>query len=326
MVTVDDITAAAGRIAGVAVRTPLLSNAILDERTRGRVFLKAETLQRAGSFKIRGAWNRMSQIPGSDRSKGVVAISAGNHAQGVAIAGRRLGIPATIVMPSDAAKPKIEATRRLGAEIRFYDRVTEDREAIARDIVESRGAILIHPFDDPEVIAGQGTIGLEMAADARAQGHAFDEILAPCGGGGLIAGVAVAIKAASDRTRFWAVEAEGFNDTGQSLAAGRRVRIDMRGKSSICDALLTPQPGALTFEMNRQLLAGGVTVTDAEVRHAMGFAAKHLKIVVEPGGAVGLAAVLGSRLETAGRIIGVVLSGANVDPQMFAAAVAAYAD
>jgi len=308
----DDVRAAAARLDGHAQRTPLLARTPLDERTGGRILLKLETLQHTGSFKFRGAYNRLAQLDAAQRSAGVVAFSSGNHAQGVACAARLLGVHATIVMPADAPRVKMHNTLALGAEVITYDRLHESREDIAARLATERGAVLVPSFDDPDIIAGQGTVGLEIARQATEQGAALDDVIVCTSGGGLVAGTALAIRALSPQTRIWSAEPEGHDDHRRSLAAGRR-EANAPGTRSICDALLAPAPGLLTFEINRRLLAGGVAVSDAEVRAAIAYAARTLKLVVEPGGAVALAAVLAGRIETRGRTIAVVLSGGNVD-------------
>ena len=308
----DDVRAAAARLDGHAQRTPLLAHTPLDERTGGHILLKLETLQHTGSFKFRGAYNRLAQLDAAQRSAGVVAFSSGNHAQGVACAARLLGLRATIVMPADAPRVKMHNTLALGAEVITYDRLHESREDIAAQLATERGAVLVPSFDDPDIIAGQGTVGLEIAMQATEQGAALDDVIVCTSGGGLVAGTALAIRALSPRTRIWSAEPEGHDDHRRSLAAGRR-EANAPGTRSICDALLAPAPGLLTFEINRRLLAGGVAVSDAEVREAIAYAARTLKLVVEPGGAVALAAVLAGRIETRGRTIAVVLSGGNVD-------------
>jgi threonine dehydratase len=313
IVSLADIERAAVGLQDLAVRTPLLSNPVLDEMLGGRILLKAETLQRTGSFKFRGAWNRMLLIPQARRANGVVAVSAGNHALGVAAAGRLLGIPATIVIPIDAPRIKIDEARRLGADVRLYDRNTEDRESIANEIADGRGATLVPPYDDRAVIAGQGTVGLEMAQDARQLGATFDDVLVCCGGGGLAAGVSTAMQGRSAVTKVWSVEPEDCDDTRQSLLAGHRV--SPRGNQrSICDVLVTPQPGELTFTVNQRRLAGGLAVTDEEVRSALQFAVRTLRLVVEPGGCAALAALLSRKIESKGRTVGVVLTGGNIAP------------
>ena len=314
--TFADVEDAAARLRGVAVRTPLLEAEALNERVGGRLLLKAECLQRTGSFKLRGAYNAISRID----ARAVVAYSSGNHAQGVAAAAKLLGKAATIVMPADAPAIKIENTRAYGAEVRLYDRARESREAIGAEIAARTGAALIKPYDDPRIIAGQGTAGLEIAEQARDRGAAPDLALMPCGGGGLIAGCALALTNAFPGIAVHAVEPDGLDDTRRSLEAGERVP-NAPGATSICDALLLPTPGELTFALNQKLLAGGLTVTDDEVRSAMAFAFRDLKLVLEPGGAVVLAAVLSGKLSLAGRTVAVVLSGGNVDPALFAAAI-----
>jgi threonine dehydratase len=308
-----DVEAAAKRLRGVVRETPLLESEALNQLAGGRVLCKAECLQRTGSFKLRGAYNTMSQLAGQP----VVAFSSGNHAQGVAAAAKLLGVPATIVMPADAPAIKIENTRALGATIRLYDRAREVREEIGAEIAERTGAVLVKPYDDPRIVAGQGTAGLEAAAQLRAQETAIDAALLPCGGGGLIAGCSIALAAAFPEAEIFAVEPEGFDDTARSLAAGERVA-NAQGAHSFCDALLAPIPGELTFALHRRYLAGGVAVSDAEVARAMAMAFSHLKLAVEPGGAVALAAVLSGRFAARGRTVLVMLSGGNVDPGLFA--------
>jgi threonine dehydratase len=308
-----DVAAAAERLRGLAVETPLLESEALNELAGGRLLVKAEPLQRTGSFKFRGAYNAISVL----RPAAVVAFSSGNHAQGVALAARLLGIPATIVMPADAPRAKLDGTRALGAAVVTYDRATEDREAIGAELASRSGAALVRPYDDPLIMAGQGTVGLELAEQAARRGAALDAALVCCGGGGLVAGCAVALARVAPGAAVYAVEPQGFDDTARSLAAGERVA-NPPGGPSMCDALLAPTPGELTFAVNRRLLAGGLAVTDAEAGEAMRLAFRHLKLAVEPGGAVALAAALGGKLPTRGRTIGVVLSGGNVDAALFA--------
>ena len=317
MIGIEDIESAAERLAGIAVRTPLIYSPELDALAGGRVFLKPECLQVTGSFKIRGAYNLMSRLDEQQATNGVVAWSSGNHAQGVAAAGKMLGIRTTIVMPQDAPAAKVENTRRLGGEIVFYDRYSGDREKIAREIAEQRGAAIVPSFDHHHIIGGQGTVGLELMAQAEEQGALPDQVLVCCGGGGLIAGSAVAIKAANRATAVFAVEPVDFDDTARSLQSDQRETNDPAARS-ICDALQTESPGEKTFAINRQLLEGGLTVTDAEAGDAMRFAFDHLKLVVEPGGAVALAAVLAGKIETRDKVTVAVLSGGNVDAEMFA--------
>lgn len=310
-----DVRAAAARLEGHARRTPLLAATPLDAMTGGRILIKLETLQHMGSFKFRGAYNRLAQLDPSQRKAGVVAFSSGNHAQGVAYAARLLGVPATIVMPADAPRVKMRNTLDLGAEVITYDRLRESREQIATRLADERGAVLVPSFDDPDVIAGQGTVGLEIADQAERLGLAIDDVVVCTSGGGLVAGSALAIRALSPATRIWTAEPEGHDDHRRSLASGRR-ESNAPGTRSICDALLAPEPGAITFEINRRLLAGGLAVNDAEVRAAIAFAARTLKLVVEPGGAVALASVLGGKLETSGRTVAIVLSGGNIDDDL----------
>jgi threonine dehydratase len=315
--TYDDILRAAARLEGVAVRTPLLGSPALDERVGGRVLIKAETLQRTGSFKIRGAYNRLKQLAEMGRERGgVVAFSSGNHAQGVAAAAGMLGMRSVIVMPSDAPAIKIANTRDLGAAVILYDRWTEDREAIAAAIAADRGATVVPSYDDPGIIAGQGTVGLELAQQAASLGLTLDRVYVPASGGGLAAGIALALAAESPATDIYVAEPAGFDDHARSLAAGARIANDP-SRRSICDALLAPLPGALTFAINRERLAGGVTATDDEALTAMAFAFHSLKLVVEPGGAVALAALLAGRIDARGKVVAIVLSGGNVEPALF---------
>jgi threonine dehydratase len=312
-----DIDAAARVIAPYAVRTPLLSPPVLNERVGTKVFLKLEMLQRTGSFKFRGAFNKLSSIPPDARGAGVVAFSSGNHAQGVAHAAQLLNMRATIVMPSDAPLSKRERTKAYGAEVVLYDRDREDREAIAADIAGKRGATLVRPYDDPQVIAGQGTVGKEIAEDMAALGIAPDIVVAPASGGGLVAGVATAIKARYPQASVMSAEPEGFDDHARSLQSGKREPHRAEGRT-ICDALMASIPGEITFAINSRLLAQGITATDAEVGAAVGFAFRELKLVVEPGGAVGLAALLAGRIDVKGKNVVIVLSGGNVDADLFA--------
>ncbi|HEY3792276.1 MAG TPA: threonine/serine dehydratase [Bradyrhizobium sp.] len=312
-----DIDAAAKVIAPFAVRTPLLSPPVLSERVGAKVYLKPELLQRTGSFKFRGAFNKLSSIPPAARGAGVVAFSSGNHAQGVAAAAQILKMQATIVMPSDAPLSKRERTKGYGAEVVLYDRDREDREAIARDIAGKRGATVVPPYDDPMVIAGQGTVGREIAEDMAALGVTPDIVVAPASGGGLIAGIATAVKARFAQTAVIVAEPENYDDHMRSLRAGKRAAHQATGRT-ICDALMAEMPGQITFAINSQLLAQGVTASDEEVGHAMAFAFRELKLVVEPGGAVGLAALLAGRIDARGKNVVIVLSGGNVDADLFA--------
>jgi len=313
-----DIEAAAARLAGHAVETPLLESPALNERLGLRVLVKAETLQRVGAFKFRGAYNRLSQIAPADRRRGVVAFSSGNHAQGVALAARLLDMPAVIVMPADAPSVKVEATRGYGAEVVFFDRLTESREAIAARLAAERGAVIVPAFDDPDIIAGQGTAGLEMVRQARALGAEMDLVIGPIGGGGLMAGVALAIQTLSPRTLAVGVEPELYDDARRSLASGRRETLAPTVRT-LCDSLESPSTGELTFPVLRDRLSAIATVSDPEVAEAMRCAFSTLKLVVEPGGSVGLAALLAGKVGQAapGACVGLVLSGGNVDPVLF---------
>jgi len=320
-VQVEDIHAAAGRLRGVAVRTPLLRHPDLDQRAGGPVWLKAETLQRAGSFKFRGAYNAMVSIPEADRHKGVVAFSSGNHAQAIAEAANLLGMSASIVMPADAPAVKAEGVRRRGGTVIPYDRLTECRDTIGAQLAAETGAALIPSFEHPDVIAGQGTCGLEIFEQLAAQGAAADQLVCCVSGGGLMAGIALATEAASPETRLYAAEPAGFDDYARSLAAGEIVSNPTAG-GSIQDALVTQRSGRMTFAINSRRLAGGVSVTDDEALDAVAFAARTLKLVVEPGGAAALASVLSRKLETQGRSTVVVLTGGNIDPDMLTRALA----
>lgn len=316
IVTISDIEEAASRLDGVSVHTPLLQSAELDQIAAGKVLIKPECLQVAGAFKIRGAYNRMSQLTPEQARNGVVAWSSGNHAQGVAAAGSMLGIKTTIVMPDDAPKAKLENTMKLGGDVVRYDRYSGDREAIAKQIAAEHNAELVPSYDHEHIISGQGTVGLELADDAVSMGLPPDQVLIPCGGGGLSSGCAIAIKSRLPEANVYAVEPVDFDDTARSFEAGKRLKIDSEARS-ICDALQSPMPGALTFEINRKQLAGVLTVTDEEVRAAIRFAFRFLKLVVEPGGAVALAAVLSGKLDTAGKTTAIVISGGNIDVDLF---------
>jgi threonine dehydratase len=320
-VSAADIEAAAKVVAPFAVRTPLLSFPVLDERAGTKVFLKPEMLQRTGSFKFRGAFNKLSSIPQANRGGGVVAFSSGNHAQGVAAAAKILNMQATIVMPADAPLSKRERTKSYGAEVVLYDRDKEDREAIANGIAGKRGATLVRPYDDPFVIAGQGTAGREIAEDMAARGLTPDIVVAPASGGGLIAGVATAVKSRFPNAEVIVAEPKGSDDHALSLKAGHREPHPVAART-ICDALMAAMPGELTFSINSKLLARGVTASDEEVAAAVAFAYRELKLVVEPGGAVGLAALLSGRIDAKGKNVVIVLSGGNVDADLFAKLVA----
>ena len=313
MIGIDDVHRAAARIERVAHRTPTITSRTLDQAVGARVYLKAEPLQRTGSFKFRGAFNKIAALSPEQRQAGVLAFSSGNHAQAVALAAQLLETPATIVMPADAPALKLAATRQYGAEVITYDRYTEDREEIAGQIARERGLVLVRPFDDLDVIAGQGTAALELIDDAPG----LNLLLAPVSGGGLIAGCGTAVKALCPGARVIGVEPQAGDDYARSLAAGHRVSIAM--PETIADSLRLTSPGELTFAINRSLLDGVVTVSDAELITAMRFAFERLKLVVEPGGAAALAAILAHRVELSGDSrVGVILSGGNVDPATFA--------
>lgn len=310
-VTLEDVRAAASRLQGVAHRTPVVTSRTLDERTGASVFLKCENFQRMGAFKFRGAYNRLVQLDEKQRRAGVVAFSSGNHAQGVALAAQLLGIPAAIVMPEDAPKSKVAATRGYGAEVIFYDRYRSHRAEIAQGICDERGAVMVPPFNDPHIIAGAGTAALELLEDAGD----LDIVLAPVGGGGLLSGSALAAHGRNPRMDVYGVEPEAGNDAQQSLRRGEIVHIDV--PQTIADGLQTQAPGELTFAIMREHVRDIVTVSDAELRDAMRFAFERLKIVMEPSGAAGLAAMLSGKLPAAGKRVGVVISGGNVDAERF---------
>jgi len=319
--TVADVDEAARRLDGVALRTPLLTSAVLDAMTGGRVFLKAETLQRTGSFKFRGAYNRLSAIPMERRAGGVVAYSSGNHAQGVAASARLLGMPCVIVMPSDAPRAKRERTAAFGAQIVLYDRAREDREAIAEAIAAERGATLVPPYDDALIIAGQGTAGREIVDDLNALGLKPDVVVVTASGGGLTAGIALAVKARVPTAAVYTAEPQGFDDHARSFRSGQREQ-NAALTGTICDALMARMPGKLTFAINRSLVGAGVVASDEEVAAAVAFAFAELKLVVEPGGAVALAALMTRKIDITGKVAVAVLSGGNVDPELFSRLVA----
>ena len=317
MLDLVDIEGAAERLSGIAVETPLLRNAELDQSVDGRVLLKPESFQPIGSFKIRGAYNLLSQLSAEEARHGAVAWSSGNHAQGVALAGKLLGIKTTIVMPEDAPQAKLNNTRRLGGEVITYDRYTEDREAIARDIAAERGAAIVPSYDHPHIIAGQGTVGLEIARQSQALGLPADQVVIPCGGGGLTSGCTVALKACLENVSVYTAEPEHYDDTARSLESGERVSVSQT-TPSICDALLAETPGQMTFDIMHRLGVLGLVVTEEEIRNAMRFAFRHLKLVVEPGGAAALAAILAGKLDTKDKTTAIILSGGNVDVELFA--------
>lgn len=313
------IRAARARIGRNLRRTPLLSSPALDAIAGRRVLVKAECLQVTGSFKARGGWSAVSAIPGDVRARGVIAFSSGNHAQGVAHAAREHGIPAVILMPIDAPQAKIDNTRALGAEVVPFDRDIDDRDAMGAALAEARGLRLIKPFDDPLVIAGQGTLGLELAEQAAEAGVTRAEVLVCCGGGGLSSGVALALEAEAPGLRVRPAEPEGFDDVARSLAAGE-IRRNVRLSGSICDAIVTPQPGALTFPILKRLCGPGLAVSDDEALRAMALAFRHLRVVIEPGGAVALAAALFRPEQVGGDAVIAVATGGNVDAALYARA------
>lgn len=315
-----DIEAAAARIAPHAAVTPLLRSPALDAIAGGTVLLKAEVLQHTGSFKLRGALNRLLQLTPDERARGVVAYSSGNHAQAVAYAATKLGMPSVIVMPKDAPALKIERTRAFGGEVVLYDRYTEDRVAIGGAIAEARGMVVVPPFEDRQVIAGQGTLALEALRQAQALGLVPNRLLVCCGGGGLTAGCALAAEGGSPGTVVHPVEPVGFDDYARSLAGGVRVG-NPPGNRSLCDAIVTEMPGAMTFAINQPRVGAGLTVSDDEALAAIAFAVRELKLVVEPGGVVALAALLAGRVATRGEVTMVVVTGGNVDPAILARAI-----
>lgn len=321
MTDIAMIEAAAERLQGHARRTPMLSSPFLDELAGRRVLVKAECLQHTGSFKFRGAWSQLSALPEDRRACGVIAFSSGNHAQGVALAARMHRVPAVIIMPSDAPRLKLANTEALGAELVLYDRAREDRDAIGERLARERGLTLIKPFDAPLTIAGQGTAGLEIAAQCAEHGVRDADVLVCCGGGGLTAGVALALEAHAPGLRARPVEPEGFDDTARSLRAGERLS-NVGVDGSICDAIVTPQPGELTFPIMARLCGPGLAVSESMVLDAMAQAFLRLKIVLEPGGAVALAAALFDPQALRGDAVIVVASGGNVDPSVFARALA----
>lgn len=316
-ITIEDVRDAARQLEGIAVHTKLIENDILNERTGGRIFIKPECLQRTGSFKIRGAYNCISRLSDDEKKRGVVAFSSGNHAQGVACASKMLGVPAVIVMPSDAPAIKVANTKGFGAEVVFYDRYSQSREEISADIAEKQGLTVVPSYDNRHIIAGQGTAGLEIIEDIQAMGLELDAALFNCGGGGLTSGSTIAIKALSPATQVHTVEPIDFDDTLRSFKSGKIEKVSADARS-ICDALLSPSPGVFTFPILVENGVTGFTVTDDEVKDAMRFAMTELKIIAEPGGAASLAALLAGKLPTQGKNISVIISGGNVDPDVYA--------
>ncbi len=321
LISRNEIVAASKVLKGRARVTPLLESGVLNARIGGRVLLKPECLQRTGSFKFRGAFNRIAAVPASERGTGVIGWSSGNHAQGVACAARLFGAPATIIMPRDAARMKIAGVRGFGAEIVFYDRHTEGREELGARVIDERGGTFVHPYDDPLVVAGQGTAGLEAAQQMRARDIVPDVALVPCGGGGLVAGVAVGLRSEFPDVDVRTVEPTVHDDMARSLREGQRIPAD-EGVSTICDSLLPPQVGEIAFDVAQRHMGPGLTITDEEALEAVAFAMLRLKLVVEPGGSAALAAVLSGRIDLKDKTTLVVLSGGNADPAILARALA----
>ena len=309
----QDIVTASQRIQGHAVITPLLESPMLNQQLGGRVLFKAENLQRTGSFKFRGAFNKLSKLAQANQLTGVVAYSSGNHAQGVAAAATHFGVPATIIMPADAPQIKIANTKALGATVVLYDRNTEDREAIGLKLANQYNLTLIPPYDDVDIMAGQGTLGLEAAQQFQALGLVLDQAIGPIGGGGLITGSATALKHHFSNITVWGAEPEGHDDAARSIVAGQRLA-NKNAPTSICDAIVTPMVGELTFPIMQHYLAGAKAVGEQHVMAAMLICMQQLKIVVEPGGCVGLAAILNNSLDVTGKNTLVILSGGNADP------------
>ena len=312
------VRAAAARILGKAIRTPLIENETLNAIAGGRVLVKAEVLQHCGAFKFRGAYNLISQLTEEQRANGVVAWSSGNHAQGVALASCMMGAHATIIMPADAPAVKVNNVKALGGEVITYDRRSENREEIGGRIAEERGAAIAPPYDHPHTIEGQGTAALETFEDAGARGLSLDAFIVCCGGGGLTSGCATILAEVSPQTDVWIAEPEGYDETWASIRDGVIHRADT-SFPTLCDAIATPSPGKLTYPIMARLVRGGVTLSEADVRQAMIFAYQNLKLVVEPGGAVALAAVLSGKFDARGKTTALTLSGGNVDASLFAA-------
>ena len=320
LTTYADIIAAARTLNGHSVPTPLINNKLLDDLIGAQVLIKCENLQMTGSFKFRGAFNKISHLVNNNANKLFVAWSSGNHAQAVAAASAMSDAKASIVMPRDAPQIKIEGTKYFGAEIIFYDRNTEVREDIGTQLASETGAQIVPPYDDEQVIAGQGTVGLEAAAQMLALDVSPDIALVPCGGGGLIAGCAIALRQHFPNIIIHPVEPKGFDDTARSLTLGKRVS-NSPGESSLCDALLAPTPGAVTFKINSQLLGNGKVVSDEDIQFALMFAMKQLKMVTEPGGVAALADLLCNKSAYKGKRVLVILSGGNVDPAILEQAI-----
>ena len=320
--TADDVMEASIRLRSRIASTPVLESEEVNRRAGCRVLVKAESLQHGGSFKIRGALNGLLSLSQSERRAGVVTFSSGNHAQGIALAARWLGMQATIVMPRDAPRIKRLGTERAGAGVVLYDRHTEERESIGADLAARSGAVLLPPFDHPDIIAGQGTVGLEIARFASDSGVRLNALYCPCGGGGLIAGCALAMETIFPESDIIAVEPEGYAETRRSLESGRRQRVEGH-PPTLCDALMAPTPGEVTFAINRRRLAGGIEVTDAQAARGVAFAARYLKLVLEPSGAVALGALLDGAASNR-ECVAVVLSGANIDPERLGEIIAEY--
>ncbi len=315
-VTLQDVSKAALALCGVVSRTPLLENADVNKSIGGRLLIKAECAQRTGAFKIRGAYNCIRQLTDAERVAGVITYSSGNHAQGVALAAQLLGTTALIVMPSDVPSAKVAATRSLGAEITTFERDSENSDEVVERLRKQTGRTIVPPSANPHVLAGAGTVAVEVLEQARDLGANLDAVLVPCGGGGLTASTAVVMRASSPKTQVYSVEPELFDDTRRSLIAGERVA-NPKGQRTICDAIMTPIPNDVTFPINLDLLEGALVASDDEVRKAMRFAFDHYKLVVEPGAAVGIAAVLSSRIEIRNKVITTIVTGGNIDPARF---------
>ncbi len=324
MSTLAMIEAAAQRLQGHVRETPLLSSPFLDDLAGRQLFVKPECLQHTGSFKFRGAWSAVSALDEARRQRGILAFSSGNHAQGVALASAKHGVAAVIIMPSDAPKLKIENTRALGAEVVLYDRANESRETIGDRLSSERGLTLIKPYDEPQVIAGQGTTGLEIAKQAAAEGVTTADVLVCCGGGGLTSGIALALDGHAPGLRARPAEPDGFDDAKRSLATGQ-IQTNSAMTGNICDAILTPSPGEITFPIMKRLCGPGLSVSEDEARHAMALAFTRLKIVLEPGGAVALAAALFRKTDIEGDAVIAVASGGNVDAEVFRSALDQFA-
>lgn len=315
-ISLADVMNAQSALKNTVIRTPLLENPDVNARLGGRLLIKAENMQRTGAFKIRGAYNCIRQLDAGQKAKGVVTYSSGNHAQGVALAACLLGTDALIVMPEDVPQAKQAATRALGAKIITFARDKVSSDDVVENLRLETGRTLVPPSADPRVLAGAGTVATEMFDQATALGARPDAVLIPCGGGGLTAATAIVMRALSPQTRVFAVEPDLFDDTRRSLAAGKRLA-NPRGRRTICDAIMTPIPNDVTFPINRDLLAGGLVASDADVRAAMRFAFEHFSLVVEPGAAVGIAAILNGQINIKGKVIATVVTGGNIDGARF---------